>query len=280
MTSSEQIRDQQRETWNKFSVGWKKHDNLVFEWLRPVGDKLIENVELRAGYVVLDAATGTGEPGISAARKLGSGKVIGADVAANMLSIAEGKAKSMGILNYESRICNESSLPFPDGYFDAIMCRFGVMYFPQPETAVKELARVLKRSHKLALAAWAGPSKNTWATTATSVVNQALSLPPPAVDSPGLFRFSEPGTLTKLLTKAGLEHVAESEVKGELSFNSAESYWEFITDVVAPIAVALSKATPEQRDKIKNGVIESAKKNSDGNKLFFSWSAWVVNGTK
>ena len=75
--ANEQVRDQQRNVWNTFSGGWKKQDDFVFEWLRPVGAKLIEQVGLRDGYVVLDAATGTGEPGLSAAALVGSGRVIG-----------------------------------------------------------------------------------------------------------------------------------------------------------------------------------------------------------
>ena len=35
-----QIRDQQRQTWDKFSAGWKKWDELVMNWIGPVGDTL------------------------------------------------------------------------------------------------------------------------------------------------------------------------------------------------------------------------------------------------
>jgi hypothetical protein len=42
----EQIRDQQRETWDKFSSGWKKWDELVLNWLAPVGQDLIRSAAL------------------------------------------------------------------------------------------------------------------------------------------------------------------------------------------------------------------------------------------
>jgi hypothetical protein len=59
----EQIRDQQRETWDKFSSGWKKWDKLVLNWLAPVGQDLIRSAALEDDSNVLDVAAGTGEPG-------------------------------------------------------------------------------------------------------------------------------------------------------------------------------------------------------------------------
>ena len=59
----EQIRDQQRETWDKFSSGWKKWDELVLNWLAPVGQDLIRSAALKDDSNVLDVAAGTGEPG-------------------------------------------------------------------------------------------------------------------------------------------------------------------------------------------------------------------------
>jgi ubiquinone/menaquinone biosynthesis C-methylase UbiE len=63
----EQIRDQQRETWDKFSSGWKKWDELVLNWLAPVGQDLIRCAALEDDSNVLDVAAGTGEPGLTAA---------------------------------------------------------------------------------------------------------------------------------------------------------------------------------------------------------------------
>ena len=60
----EQIRDQQRETWDKSSSGWKKWEQLVLNWLAPVGQDLIRSAALEDDSNVLDVAAGTGEPGL------------------------------------------------------------------------------------------------------------------------------------------------------------------------------------------------------------------------
>jgi len=276
----DQIREQQRGTWNKFSTGWKKQDDLVTGWLRPVGEKLIEVVELRDDYIVLDAATGTGQPGLSAATKLAKGTVIGSDISEEMLRIAQENARTMGIQNYSTKVCDESSLPFPDDHFDAVLCRFGVMYFPDMYTGIKELVRVVKPGRKIALSAWTEPGKNPWATTASRVVNQMLQLPPPPSDAPGIFRCADYGTLSSLLNQAGLHNVGQVEVSGEIAFDSAEHYWEFITDVVAPIATALNNVGPEERQRVKDAVIKAAEEREQGNVVSFGWSAWVGSGEK
>lgn len=280
MTTTESIREQQRATWNKFSGGWKKHDELVSSWLRPVGEKLIADVNLKDGYLVLDAATGTGEPGLSIAKKFVKAHVMGSDVAEDMLAIAESKSRSLGLRNYEIRACSESSLPFDSGYFDAAICRFGVMYFPDPAIAVKELYRVVKDGRKVAVSAWADASKNSWATAASSVVNRVLGIPSPSADVPGLFRFAEKGALEGLLANGGLRSVSVAEVSGELTFGSPEQYWQFIIDVIAPVATALAKASPQQRDDIQKEVLDTVRSRSLAGQVRFNWSALVASGTK
>ena len=56
------IREQQRESWDKFSPGWKKWDNLFMEFLKPMGDEIIRLLNPKYNDVVLDVASGTGEP--------------------------------------------------------------------------------------------------------------------------------------------------------------------------------------------------------------------------
>lgn len=278
--ANEQVRDQQRNVWNTFSGGWKKQDDFVFEWLRPVGTKLIEQAGLRDGYVVLDAATGTGEPGLSAAALIGSGKVIGTDISEQMVAIASEKAHAKRISNYEAQVVNEAALPFGDGYFDAIVSRFGIMYFPEPATGVRELVRVLKPGHRLALAVWAEPQQNPWVTVASRVVNEMLALQAPPVEAPGIFRQAAPGVLPSLLEQAGLHDIEVAAVTGEVTFESAEAYWEFITDVVAPIARALKGIDAGQQEAVKQAVLQAAATSARGTDIPFAWSALVAGATK
>ncbi|GIU89622.1 MAG: hypothetical protein KatS3mg010_0721 [Acidimicrobiia bacterium] len=73
--TADEIRSQQRQTWDRFSGGWSKWDGVVQTMLGPVGDAMIEAVEPRDGGLHLDVAAGTGEPGLTIARRTPNGRV-------------------------------------------------------------------------------------------------------------------------------------------------------------------------------------------------------------
>ena len=274
------IIQQQRELWNTFSPGWEKWDVFVMEWLRPIGEALVQAVNLEEHDVVLDVATGTGEPGLTAATKVKKGKVIGTDVAEGMIKLAQLNAKSRGILNYQAKVSAASSLPFPNNTFSVVLCRFGVMYFADPQADMQELVRVLKSGGRIALSAWAEPEKNPWATTSGKTVQEILQLPSPDAQAPGIFRQSKPSSLHMLFERAGLKEIEEKEIRGELVFHSPEHYWEYTMDVVAPVAVALSKVDTPLREQIKSAVLQKTKSLEKNQKVVFPWSSWIIVGKK
>ena len=124
------IREQQKASWNKFSPGWKKWDDLTMDFLKPMGDEIIRLLKPINNEVILDVAGGTGEPGLTIASMLKDGKVSITDLAESMLEIARENATKRGIKNIEIRACDVCELPFDDNTFDAISCRKGFMFFP------------------------------------------------------------------------------------------------------------------------------------------------------
>ena len=184
----EQIREQQKESWNKFSSGWKKWDELTMDFVKPMGDEIIRLLKPKDDDMVLDVAAGTGEPGLTIATMLRNGKVISTDLAEGMLEVAREKAAKRGIKNFETKVCDVSELPFADNTFDAVSCRFGFMFFPDMLLAAKEMMRVLKPGGRIATAVWNVPEKNFWVTAIMTSINKNMQLPPPPPGAPGMFR--------------------------------------------------------------------------------------------
>ena len=280
MNNLDQLREQQRQDWDTFSPGWKKWDTFLMDFFRPVGEKLIEVVELKNNSRVLDASTGTGEPGLSAAARVPNGEVIGTDIATEMVKIADENAKARGISNYKAVVCETERQPFDENYFDAVICRFGVMYFPDMKEGVRELVRVLRPGGKLSLSAWSEPEKNPWVTTMGSIVNRTLGVPPPSPEVPHVFRGSKPDTLANILKECSLDDAREVEVSGKVSFASPEHYWDFMMDIAPPIVKNLSKADEPTRHNIKTEVLAAAEKYRDGNGIVFHWASWIGHGMK
>jgi len=276
----EQIREQQKASWNKFSIGWQKWDCLLMGFSKPMGNEIIRFLNPKDAEVVLDVASGTGEPGLTIATKLGGGKVVISDLAENMIKISQENAARRGIENIETVVCDVCELPFPDQTFDAISCRFGFMFFPDMLLAAKEMMRVLKPGGRVATAVWNVPEKNYWVTAISSTINRNMEFPPVLPDAPGMFRCAESGLIQRLFQQAGFKNTSEKEVAGTLKCGTADVYWNLMTEVAAPVVAALSKADDALKEKIKKEVYRVVnEKYPDGN-IRIDSSALVIYGEK
>ena len=184
----EKIREVQKEAWNKSSAGWKKWDDVMMEFLKPMSDEMIRMLHLKEDDIVLDVATGTGEPGLTIATFLKNGKVTGIDLSEKMLAVAEENAAKRGIKNFETICCDVSALPFANATFTAITCRFGFNLFPDMNLALSEMVRVLKPGGRIVASVWNIPEKNPWISASMQTMIVMLQLTPPAPGAPGIYR--------------------------------------------------------------------------------------------
>ncbi len=276
----EDIREQQKQSWNKFSPGWRKWDELTMDFLKPMGDEIIRLLHPAGKDQVLDIASGTGEPGLTIATMLDGGKVVITDLADHMLEIAAEKADKRGITNIETQLCDVCELPFPDNSFDAISCRFGFMFFPDMQLAVNEMYRVLKPGGRIATAVWNVPEKNFWVTAIMGTINRNMELPPPPPGAPGMFRCAKEGLIAGMFREAGLKHVSEKEVSGQLRAGTTDNYWNMMTEIGAPIVAALSKADASMRSRIQSEVYDLVNQKYPDGKVHIDCSALVIYGEK
>ncbi|HEY9178018.1 MAG TPA: bifunctional demethylmenaquinone methyltransferase/2-methoxy-6-polyprenyl-1,4-benzoquinol methylase UbiE, partial [Flavipsychrobacter sp.] len=108
---------------------------------------------------ILDVATGTGDLAI-AASKLNPEKIVGIDIAAQMLDVGRQKLKEKGLSELISmQVGDSEALPFADNSFDAITCAYGVRNFEHLEAGLKEMCRVLRPGGKLAILEFSHPKK-------------------------------------------------------------------------------------------------------------------------
>ena len=247
-------------------------------WLGPVGERMLDLARLKDGDIVLDVATGSGEPGLSAARRVGKGKVIGLDISQGMVGIAREKARAMRLKNYEAQVYS-SEFPFGPDTFDAVISRFGVMFFPDVLAGLREMARVLKPGGILCVAVW-GP-QNEKAKSVIQVLNRTFGLPEAAPNGPGPFRCSDAGKTASLMRRAGLHDVGQAEVAVHRAHSSVGQYWEYLLDTNLVIAEAFNKASAETRKEAKvkvNKILGSIEEESG--KVVFDSIALVSHGVK
>jgi ubiquinone/menaquinone biosynthesis C-methylase UbiE len=280
METLEVIRNQQRESWNKFSPGWKKWDKLFMDFLDPMGNEIIRLISPKDNDMVLDVASGTGEPGLTIASTLRGGLVVITDLAEKMLAVARENAAARGIQNIETLVCDVSDLPFSANTFDAVSCRLGFMFFPDMQLAANEMTRVLKPGGRIATSVWNMPEKNFWITAMMNTINETMDIPAVVPGAPGMFRCAKQGLITGIFEKAGLKNVSVREVTGKLRCKTADVYWNVMTELAAPVVAALSEATNKTRDEIRHKVFEKINQRYPSGDVNIESSALIIYGEK
>ena len=202
------------------------------------------------------------------------------DLSDRMLEVAAENAGRRGLKNFQTKQCDAGALPFPDRSFDAVLCRFGFMFFPDVDLSVKEFVRVAKSGGRVCTAVWDAPERNPWATTIMATISKYVEIPTPPPGSPGLFRCAAPGFMEAAFRKGGLKDIAVKHVVGELKFESAEEYWGFMTGIAAPVVAGLAKADEPTRNRIEAAVLDSARKTSPDGKPCLPWSASAISARR
>jgi ubiquinone/menaquinone biosynthesis C-methylase UbiE len=280
MPTAEEIRDAQRATWAKCSPGWEKWAAVITAQLAPVGAEMIAALRIGGDQRHLDIASGTGEPGLSIAGLLPSGRVVLTDLVPEMLEVAARRAEANGLANVETVVCSADDLPFDDASFDTVSVRFGYMFFPDLGRATAEFARVLRPGGRICSSVWVRPEANAW----TSIVLQAIAaevpLPPPDPDDPSMFRCAAPGYVSDLYAAAGLRDTAEWDVDVETVTSSAEQYWEEVSEHVSAAVIALEHADDATRERIGAAVIAAARDYEIDGRVRIPGVARCIVGTK
>jgi SAM-dependent methyltransferase len=134
--------------WSAVAREYARH---IVPGFRPAAQALCAYLDVHPGDRVLDVACG---PGTAAfvARELGAAKVVGVDYAEEMVVVARERAVDDPALDF--RLGNALALPVPDGAFDVALSTFGVIFAPEPERAMAEMARALVSGGRAGLTAW------------------------------------------------------------------------------------------------------------------------------
>jgi SAM-dependent methyltransferase len=248
---------------------------------RDVTEALVDYAQPRAGMHVLDVASGTGEPAITIASRMGaSGRVAALDLNADLLAIAAQRAKQRGFDRVSTAQADAQSLPFDEDTFDLATCRFGVMFFPDAQRALRELLRVLKSGARACFAVW-GPKEQPYFSASIGVVHRHIggSLIAPGGHDP--FRFAEPGSLSHALNDASFSDVREEMRVVPWTWpGTPEEVWEQQQAVVAPFRALLDCVPPGDWPKLDEEIHSAIRKYQDGNDLKFTATIVLGSGRK
>jgi ubiquinone/menaquinone biosynthesis C-methylase UbiE len=253
---------QQRQMWDNAAAGWQAWWETIERGAQKVSDKLAELAEIKSGDRVLDIATGIGEPAVTAARKvMPNGKVIAIDISPQMLAIAKTRAKSLGldgIMEFRESDGEKLDLPDPTARFDAVLSRFGLMFFPNLNSALVKIRHLLITDGRLSAAVWSTPSKVPLIDLAFSTVRNQINAPLPPPGTPGPFALADTETLKQLFSQAGFKDIKVETVQITFEFGSPENYTKHIQQTATRAHEMMANQTEAVKNTVWNSITEAA----------------------
>ena len=268
--------------WSDAAPFWEKHREIIRQMFAPVTAALSQDGLIGSGCTVLDVAAGPGEPALTIASSVGpAGRVFGIDPVPEMVEAARREARHLGLKNAQFDVALAEHLPFAADTFDAAVSRFGVMFFPSPVAAVREMLRVLKPGRKLALAAWYLAEENPFFYTLSRAIERYVDSPPPAPDAPDTFRFASPRKLRDVFDRAGVlvptERILQFTIKVPIS---GEDFWTLRCEMSETLRRKVATLSKDQLAEARRQALEAFRAYSTDFGLSFPAKVLIVSGSR
>ncbi len=135
--------------------------------------------------------------------------MLGIDVSTHMLGRARERARDARLANVDFVKADAQTHGFTPSDRDAMVSRFGVMFFADPVAAFANIARTLRPGGRMVFVTWAAPADNPWFRIPRQAAMARLgAVPQSEPTAPGPFAFQDTGRVIALLRAAGLGSVA------------------------------------------------------------------------
>src|SRR5262245_24657365 len=274
--------DEVSSRWSSAAPFWEKHSEIIRGLFGPVSEALIEDAGIVSGSSVLDVATGPGEPALRIAEVVGpAGEVVGVDPAAAAIEAARRLASQRSLNNVRFEVAGVDSLPYRDGHFDAVISRFGVMFFPSPVNGIREMLRVLKPGRTMSFAVWHYLDNNPFHYCLARIVDRfapEAELPP---DAPSAFRFARPGKLRSIVGEAGARDVSERLFRFSINAPmTVEDFWSFRCDWADKLRQRLAALPAETLIEVNKQVLDGFRTYVKGAGVSFPAEVLIVSARK
>jgi SAM-dependent methyltransferase len=237
---------------------WVRYADAMNDTLEPVLDLVLEAAGLSRGDHVLDIGCGTGQSLRRAAEIVGSeGEVLGVDISSSMLGAAA--ERLMDLPQVKTLLADAASHAFMRAQHDAMISRFGVMFFEDPVAAFANIATGLKPGARLTFASWSLVEENPWFYLPAKAAKAALGAPPAVdPDAPGPFAFREIDKVTGILAQAGLADITASANNLLLTPSGTLAETAEFNSFIGPAARTIEhfEASEAQIQDVRNGIEE------------------------
>jgi len=266
--------------WNGPSgENWVKRQESQDKVLAPVSALLFAAAKLTPGERALDVGSGCGDTTLAAARQVGAGgEAFGVDISTPMVARAIARA-AREKLGARFSVADAADYPFPPSHFDALISRFGVMFFPEPGKAFANMRKAVKPGGRVAFVCWQPLKVQEWMLIPLrAALKHVPRLPEPDPDEPGPFAFADEGKVTRILEGAGFSEVAFQPAEVTLDIAAGQGFEVGLAGAISigPASRALREASEAQRAAGIDDIRKALEPFARGRSLPLGAKPWVV----
>jgi SAM-dependent methyltransferase len=230
---------------------------------------------MKPGMKVLDVACGPGY--VSNSISLRGGESIGIDFSANMISWAKQFFPNLIFLEGDAQ-----QLSFPDESFDRVVMNFGILHLSNPQKAISEAYRVLRRGGKYGFTAWGGINDSPAANAFEAVIDKHADQTVPMPDAPAYDMFADQSLCCDFLRMAEFDvsHFRFDPLLIRWLVPDAHFYFDAQLNAGVRRAAFLKQQSAEVLEKIRRDLVTELDQFRTANGLALPFCGFIIVADK
>ncbi|WP_042405232.1 class I SAM-dependent methyltransferase [Streptacidiphilus carbonis] len=258
---------------------WAEHDDRWNAVNGGFNEPLLRAAAIGPGDRVLDVGCGAGQTSRLAARRSGTGRVLGLDLSEPELERARERAALEGLAALRFERGDAQVHPLPTAGFDVAMSRFGIMFFADPVAAFGNIGRALRPGGRIALLALADPDRVGWVQV-FSALRAVGPVPDFSVGAPGMFSLADPETFRRTVADAGFEQVGTTLVEAPMDFGKdAEDAAGFLMGS-GPLRYLVEQAGEDSAAGVRAALTDALRPHQQPDGVLLDGVAWLLTAVR
>lgn len=247
-----------RAQWEDAAAAWHRWGPTIENWLGAATERMLAAAGVTSGSRVLDVAAGAGGQTLAAARLAGpGGHVLATDISPAILQYAAKAAADAGLATVATAEMDGERLAVPEGGFDAVISRVGLIYFPDQQAALAGMRRALRPGGRIAAVVYSTADANGFFAVPVGIIRRRAQLPPPLPGQPGPFSLGSPGAAERVLIEAGFRDVTVDVVPSPLRLPTAADCVQFERESFGALHQMLSGLPEAERQAAWDEIAEA-----------------------